>query len=282
MMADNTVNGVVHNGSAHRLVGTDLASVPRRGAAHRSTAESQGFHLRSGGAVVPRMRRLRHPRNGPHRAAAVGPEAGEHRLRIGHRLLVAVPVLPRHVRRALDPRTRPDLRHRPGGHQARPVGVGRDRRRRCAVDRRESSDPRSAPQREHADPVVQQPHLRADERAVLAHVGNRQGHQVDADGSIDAPFNTMSLAIGAEASFVARVLDSDRAGLTEILLAAAEHRGAAFVEILQDCPIFNDGSFDHSARVVPRTVSSTSATVSRSSSEPTTNSASYAGGSGYE
>lgn len=63
-------------------------------------------------------------------------------------------------------------------------------------------------------------------------------------GSIDTPFNTMSLALGAEATFVARVLDSDRAGLTEILLAAAEHRGAAFVEILQDCPIFNDGSFD--------------------------------------
>lgn len=54
----------------------------------------------------------------------------------------------------------------------------------------------------------------------------------------------MSLALGAEASFVARVLDSDRAGLTEVLHAAAEHRGAAFVEILQDCPIFNDGSFD--------------------------------------
>ncbi|MEE2034835.1 2-oxoacid:ferredoxin oxidoreductase subunit beta [Rhodococcus chondri] len=63
-------------------------------------------------------------------------------------------------------------------------------------------------------------------------------------GSLDAPFNTMSVALGAEASFVARALDSDRASLTEVLLAAAQHRGAAFVEILQDCPIFNDGSFD--------------------------------------
>lgn len=63
-------------------------------------------------------------------------------------------------------------------------------------------------------------------------------------GSVDAPFNTMSLTVGAEASFVARALDSDRAGLTEVLLAAAQHRGTAFVEILQDCPIFNDGSFD--------------------------------------
>lgn len=63
-------------------------------------------------------------------------------------------------------------------------------------------------------------------------------------GSVDAPFNTLSLALGAEASFVARALDSDRAGLTDVLRAAAHHRGAAFVEILQDCPIFNDGSFD--------------------------------------
>lgn len=63
-------------------------------------------------------------------------------------------------------------------------------------------------------------------------------------GSLDNPFNPTSLALGAEATFVGRALDSDRAGLTEVLRAAAEHRGAALVEILQDCPIFNDGSFD--------------------------------------
>ncbi|WP_420748992.1 2-oxoacid:ferredoxin oxidoreductase subunit beta [Rhodococcus sp. O3] len=63
-------------------------------------------------------------------------------------------------------------------------------------------------------------------------------------GSVDHPFNTMSLALGAEATFVARALDSDRKGLTEVLRQAAEHRGTSFVEIYQDCPIFNDGSFD--------------------------------------
>lgn len=63
-------------------------------------------------------------------------------------------------------------------------------------------------------------------------------------GSVDHPFNTLSLALGAEATFAARALDSDRKGLTEVLRAAAAHRGASFVEILQDCPIFNDGSFD--------------------------------------
>ncbi|MBF6209484.1 2-oxoacid:ferredoxin oxidoreductase subunit beta [Nocardia puris] len=63
-------------------------------------------------------------------------------------------------------------------------------------------------------------------------------------GSVDHPFNTLSIALGAEATFAARALDSDRAGLTEVLRAAAQHRGTSFVEILQDCPIFNDGSFD--------------------------------------
>ena len=63
-------------------------------------------------------------------------------------------------------------------------------------------------------------------------------------GSVDRPFNTLSLALGAEATFAARALDSDRQGLTDVLRRAAEHRGTSFVEIYQDCPIFNDGSFD--------------------------------------
>jgi 2-oxoglutarate/2-oxoacid ferredoxin oxidoreductase subunit beta len=63
-------------------------------------------------------------------------------------------------------------------------------------------------------------------------------------GSIDTPFNPVSLALGAEATFVARTIDSDRKHLTEVLRQAADHRGAAFVEILQNCDIFNDGAFD--------------------------------------
>src|SRR6202158_3501998 len=62
-------------------------------------------------------------------------------------------------------------------------------------------------------------------------------------GSVDFPFNPISLALGAEASFVGRALDSDRKGLSEVLRGAAAHRCAALVEIMQDCPIFNDGSF---------------------------------------
>ncbi len=62
-------------------------------------------------------------------------------------------------------------------------------------------------------------------------------------GSLDTPFNPISLALGAEAGFVARTVDSDRKHLTSVLRAAADHRGAAFIEIYQNCPIFNDDAF---------------------------------------
>ncbi len=63
-------------------------------------------------------------------------------------------------------------------------------------------------------------------------------------GSVDHPFNPVSLALGAEGTFVARTIDSDRKHLTAVLSAAAAHRGTSFVEIYQNCPIFNDGAFD--------------------------------------
>jgi 2-oxoglutarate/2-oxoacid ferredoxin oxidoreductase subunit beta len=63
-------------------------------------------------------------------------------------------------------------------------------------------------------------------------------------GSLDHPFNPLSLALGAEATFVARTIDSDRQHLTGVLRAAVAHNGASFVEIYQNCNIFNDGAFD--------------------------------------
>jgi 2-oxoglutarate ferredoxin oxidoreductase subunit beta len=63
-------------------------------------------------------------------------------------------------------------------------------------------------------------------------------------GSLDNPFNPISIALGAEATFVARTLDSDRKHLTSVLRAAADHAGTALVEIYQNCNIFNDGAFD--------------------------------------
>ncbi|MBM3677504.1 MAG: 2-oxoacid:ferredoxin oxidoreductase subunit beta [Actinobacteria bacterium] len=63
-------------------------------------------------------------------------------------------------------------------------------------------------------------------------------------GSVDHPFNPVSIAIAAEATFVARAIDTDKHGLSDVLRAAAAHKGAAFVEILQNCNIYNDGAWD--------------------------------------
>jgi 2-oxoglutarate/2-oxoacid ferredoxin oxidoreductase subunit beta len=63
-------------------------------------------------------------------------------------------------------------------------------------------------------------------------------------GSLDTPFNPISLAIGAEASFVARTHDMDRAHMQEMFRRAHNHRGAAFVEVYQNCNVFNDGAFE--------------------------------------
>ncbi len=60
-------------------------------------------------------------------------------------------------------------------------------------------------------------------------------------GSIDEPVNPVSVAIGANASFVARVVDTDAKSFMTILERAHAHKGTAFVEIMQNCPVFNDG-----------------------------------------
>jgi 2-oxoglutarate ferredoxin oxidoreductase subunit beta len=62
-------------------------------------------------------------------------------------------------------------------------------------------------------------------------------------GSLDHPFNPVALALGAEASFVARSIDVDRQHLTDVLRQAAAHQGTAFVEIYQNCNVFNDDAF---------------------------------------
>jgi 2-oxoglutarate ferredoxin oxidoreductase subunit beta len=62
-------------------------------------------------------------------------------------------------------------------------------------------------------------------------------------GSVDPPFNPLSVALGAEASFVARTHDLDRKHMMETFRAAHAHRGASFVEIFQNCNVFNDGAF---------------------------------------
>jgi 2-oxoglutarate/2-oxoacid ferredoxin oxidoreductase subunit beta len=63
-------------------------------------------------------------------------------------------------------------------------------------------------------------------------------------GSIDHPFNPLALALGADATFVARSMDRDPKHLQQILLRSYRHKGASFVEIYQNCNIFNDGAFE--------------------------------------
>ena len=63
-------------------------------------------------------------------------------------------------------------------------------------------------------------------------------------GSLDHPFNPVALALGAEATFVARTVDTDRDHQADVLRAAAAHEGSALVEIYQNCNVFNDGAFD--------------------------------------
>jgi 2-oxoglutarate ferredoxin oxidoreductase subunit beta len=62
-------------------------------------------------------------------------------------------------------------------------------------------------------------------------------------GSIDYPFNPVSLALGASGTFVARTMDRDPKHLQQIVKRAAEHKGTSFVEIYQNCNVFNDGAF---------------------------------------
>src|SRR5213082_3905022 len=62
-------------------------------------------------------------------------------------------------------------------------------------------------------------------------------------GSLDRPFIPCSVAIGAEATFVARTIDSDAPHLQSMLNRVAEHKGSAFLEIYQNCNVFNDGAF---------------------------------------
>ncbi len=63
-------------------------------------------------------------------------------------------------------------------------------------------------------------------------------------GSIDHPFNPLALVMGADATFIARSMDRDPKHLQEMLIRSHKHKGASFLEIYQNCNIFNDGAFE--------------------------------------
>ncbi len=75
---------------------------------------------------------------------------------------------------------------------------------------------------------------------------SRQGMRTKSSplGSVDRPFSTLALALSAGATFVARSIDTDARHLQSVLKRMAAHRGIAFLEILQNCPVFNDGIYE--------------------------------------
>ncbi|MFQ5473530.1 MAG: 2-oxoacid:ferredoxin oxidoreductase subunit beta, partial [Dehalococcoidia bacterium] len=73
---------------------------------------------------------------------------------------------------------------------------------------------------------------------------SRSRRRSSPSGSIDYPINPLSIALGAEASFVARSIAIDVQHLTSTLERAARHKGTSFVEVYQNCNVFNDGAFD--------------------------------------
>ncbi len=141
---------------------------------------------------MPGLRRLRDPRRDAelHAGARHPPRAD--RVRLRDRLRRAVPVLHADLRHALDPRPRAGDRDRSRCVASGSLGLGRVGRRRLAVDRRQPPDPRAAPQREHQDPDVQQPHLRADEGPVLADQRAGQGHEARRRTAVSTTRSTRS------------------------------------------------------------------------------------------
>jgi 2-oxoglutarate ferredoxin oxidoreductase subunit beta len=131
------------------------------------------------------------------------------------------------------------------GHEARQPRARRvdgHRRRRRAVDRRQPHDAPAAPEPRLPDPAVQQRDLRPDQGTVLADqpLGTNRRRRPLARST---PRKPCAFALGAGARFVARGFDVSKE-LPEVLKAAHAHKGAAFVEIFQNCIVYNKDRFD--------------------------------------
>ena len=90
---------------------------------------------------------------------------------------------------------------------------------------------------------VQQPHLRAHEGPGLAHLRALQEDEDDAARLARLPVQPAALALGSSRRSSARTIDVEGAHMGGVIKAAAEHKGSVFVEIFQNCPVFNDGAY---------------------------------------
>ena len=199
---------------------------------------------------MPGLRRLCGAEGGAADDAGPRRRAREDGVRQRHRLLQPLPLLHGDLRLPHDPRPRSGVRD---GHQARQSGARRvdhHRRRRCAVDRRQPHDARAAPQPRLPDPAVQQRDLRPDQGPIFADQPRRHALALDSvrlgrpAGDARALF-----ALGSGARFIARGIDVHKS-LPDVLKAAHAHKGASFVEIYQNCVVYNDDVFGslHRAR----------------------------------
>ena len=215
-------------------------------------------------ATTPSLRRFR--RSCPSSAS----RRSGHRVRNRDRLRRAVRLLHGHLRDARHPRPRASTLAT-GVATSRPdlsVWVTGDGD--ALPDRRQPPDPCSAAQRADQGPAVQQPDLRSHQGQYSP--TSEEGKVTKSTPRVTGPpFNPVALALGAEATFVARTVDTDKAHMASTLRAAAAHRGAAFVEIYQNCNVFNDGAFDAvRAKEIRTETRFGSSTASRSASAPRT------------
>jgi chloramphenicol-sensitive protein RarD len=169
---------------------------------------------------------------------------GEHRLRLRDRLLLALPLLPRHLRDALDPRPRPGDRHRPRDRPREDLSVWVVTGDGDALSIGGNHLIHALRRNVNLKILLFNNRIYGLTKGQYSPTSEGQDHQVDPRWVARRPFNPVALALGAEATFVARTMDSDRKHLSRGAAGAAAHRGTAFVEIYQNCPIFNDGAFD--------------------------------------
>ena len=158
------------------------AASPRSAARRAPPLDARRLPVFPGGQMVSRLRGLRHPGAGAEGVAAAGHPPREDRVHFRDRLLVAVPLLPEHLRDAQHPRAGAGDRHGPEMCAAGVVRVGRHRRRRRLVDRHKSHDPLHAAQPGRQHPAVQQPDLRLDQGTVLADLRVRQEDEIQSAG----------------------------------------------------------------------------------------------------
>ena len=207
----------------------------------------------------------------------IGVPPGAHRLHLGHRLRRALRLLHGHLRDARHPRPRAGARDRDRRLARRPLGLGRHRRRRLALDRRQPPDPRPAAQRPDQDPALQQPDLRPDQGPVLADQREGQDHQVDpvrlrgpALQPAGAGARRRGLVRRPHRSTSRRSTSPRRCGPPPSTMAPPSSRSTRTATSSTTAP-----STRSAARAAPRTRSASS-TASRSASAPTASAASSA------